>query len=123
MHDIRAIRANAAALDAALARRGLRSASSEILAGDTRRRALQTALQEKQARRNALSREIGVGKRAGTDTGSLETEATALRSEMEALETEAAEADLAITRLLEVLPNTLDPEVPDGSDDSANVEL
>ena len=63
MHDIRAIRANAAAFDAALARRGLPSASAEILARDTQRRAAQTALQEKQARRNALSREIGQGKR------------------------------------------------------------
>ena len=56
MHDIRAIRANASAFDAALARRGLPSASAEILARDAERRAAQTALQEKQARRNALSR-------------------------------------------------------------------
>ena len=58
MHDIRAIRANASAFDAALARRGLPSASAEILARDAERRAAQTALQERQARRNALSREI-----------------------------------------------------------------
>ena len=72
MHDIRAIRANAAAFDAALARRGLSSASAEILARDTERRAAQTALQEKQARRNALAREIGQGKRTGADTSALE---------------------------------------------------
>src|SRR5580700_1776584 len=123
MHDIRAIRANAAAFDAALARRGLSSASAEILARDTERRSAQTALQEKQARRNALAREIGQGKRTGADTSALETEATALRSEMEALEKQAAETETAITRLLEVLPNTLDPDVPDGLDEAANVVL
>ena len=62
MHDIRAIRANATAFDAALARRGLPSASPELLARDAERRAARTALQEKQTRRNALSREIGQGK-------------------------------------------------------------
>src|SRR5580704_15713357 len=121
MHDIRAIRANAAAFDAALAQRGLPSASANILARDAERRAAQTALQERQTRRNALSREIGQGRRTGTDTAAQEAEATALRDEMEALEQQAAAADEAITRLLEVLPNTLDPDVPDGADESANV--
>src|SRR5471030_1226417 len=102
MHDIRAIRANAPAFDAALARRGLPSASAEILARDAERRAAQTALQEKQARRNALSREIGQGKRTGADTAALEAEATGLRTDMEALENQAATADAAIPHLLEV---------------------
>ncbi|MBN8897266.1 MAG: serine--tRNA ligase, partial [Rhodospirillales bacterium] len=59
MHDIRAIRADAAAFDAALGRRGLSPASPQILALDGERRAALTALQEKQARRNALAREVG----------------------------------------------------------------
>jgi seryl-tRNA synthetase len=108
MHDIRAIRANASAFDAALARRGMPSASEEILARDAERRAAQTALQEKQARRNTLSREIGQGKRTGADTATREAEATALRVEMDALEKQAAAADEVIPRLLEVLPNVLD---------------
>ena len=120
MHDIRAIRADAAAFDAALAKRGLPPASSDILARDAERRTAQTALQERQARRNALSREIGLGKRAGADTAALEAEATTLRGEMEALERQAADADAAIPRMLEGLPNTLDADVPDGADEAAN---
>ncbi len=123
MHDIRAIRANAAAFDAALARRGLAPVADEVLARDGERRAAQTALQEKQARRNALSKEIGQGKRTGTDTAALEAEAIGLRDEMDALEKVAAAADEAIPRLLEVLPNILDPEVPEGRDETANVVL
>lgn len=121
MHDIRAIRSDPAGFDAALARRGVAAMSSEILALDAQRRAELTTLQEKQARRNALSREIGQGKRSGADTSGLEAEATALRGDMEGLEKQAASQDETIRRILESLPNTLDPDVPDGPDETANV--
>jgi seryl-tRNA synthetase len=123
MHDIRAIRTDPAAFDAALIRRGMQPVSSDILARDTERRAAQTTLQERQARRNALAREIGQGKRAGADTTALEAEATSLRAEMEGLERHAAEHDAAIKAALESLPNILDPEVPDGADETANQVL
>jgi seryl-tRNA synthetase len=123
MHDIRAIRADPAAFDTAMARRGLPPASPEILALDTERRAVLTALQDKQARRNALSKEVGQQKRAGADTAALEAEAIALRGEMEGLEARAAELDAATRRILESLPNILDPDVPDGADETANVVL
>jgi seryl-tRNA synthetase len=121
MHDIRAIRADPAAFDAALARRLLPPASPEILALDTERRAALTSLQEQQARRNVLSREIGQQKRAGGDTAALEAEAIALRRDMEGLERRTAEQDEAIKRILEALPNILDSDVPDGPDETANV--
>jgi seryl-tRNA synthetase len=121
MHDIRAIRSDPAGFDAALARRGLAPASPELLAQDAERRAVLTALQEQQARRNALSREVGQGRRTGADTSALEAEATALRDDTEALEKRAAALDEAIRRVLEGLPNLLDPDVPDGPDETANV--
>jgi seryl-tRNA synthetase len=117
MHDIRAIRADPAAFDAALARRRLPAVASDVLAQDSERRAAQTALQEKQARRNQLAKEIGQGRRAGADTMAQEAEATALRGEMEALEGRAGELAKAVQTALEVLPNTLDPDVPDGPDE------
>ena len=123
MHDIRAIRQDAAAFDAALIRRGMTAMSSDILARDTDRRSAQTTLQDKQARRNALAREIGQGKRTGVDTSALETEATTLRAEMEGLEKRAADLDAAIRSILESLPNILDAAVPDGPDETANGEL
>jgi len=123
MHDIRAVRADPAGFDAALARRGMAGVSAEILATDVERRAELTSLQEKQARRNALAREIGQGKRTGADTSALEAEATALRNEMEALEKQAAGLDEAIKRILEGLPNVLDADVPDGPDETANLVL
>ena len=123
MHDIRAVRADPAAFDAAMAKRGLPPQAEAALAEDARRRAAQTALEVRQVRRNALAREIGQLKRNGADTAALEREATALRGEMEGLEAEAAAAERAQTALLEALPNALDPEVPDGPDEAANVVL
>jgi len=123
VHDIRAVRADPDGFDRDLTRRGQDPRAAELLALDERRRAAQSALQEKQARRNALSKEIGQAKRAGADTAALEAEAVALREAMAALEAEAADADTAIRAVLEVLPNRLDPDVPDGKDETQNVVL
>jgi seryl-tRNA synthetase len=123
MHDIRAIRAEPAAFDAALARRGLAPVSEAVLAMDTERRAALSAQQEHQARRNALAKEIGQAKRTGSDTATLEAEATRLRDEMAALEQTAAALDASMRARLEVLPNMLDPDVPDGADETSNVVL
>ena len=121
MHDLRALRADPDGFDAALARRGLPAASPQVLKQDEARRACLTRLQELQSRRNALSREIGQAKRGGTETAELEAEAIGLRNGMESLEREAAETEQAIGRRLAELPNRLDPEVPDGADETANV--
>jgi seryl-tRNA synthetase len=123
MHDVRAIRADAAGFDAALARRGLPPAAAGLLAQDEARRAALSAVQEKQARRNALAREIGQARKAGGDGAALEAEALALREEIAALEAEAEAAEARLTHALERLPNRLDPAVPDGPDESANVVL
>jgi seryl-tRNA synthetase len=123
MHDIRTVRANPEAFDAGLARRGAAPASASLLERDAARRAAQTALQDHQSRRNALAREIGQGKRSGADTAAQEAEATRLRDEMAGLEAEVATLDAAIKATLESLPNLADADVPDGPDESANVEL
>ena len=123
MHDLRAIRAEPAAFDAAMARRGLGPVTPELLAEDAERRAALAAAQATQARRNALAREIGQGKRAGADTAALEAEATTLRAATEAQESRAAALDAAVRARLETLPNILDAAVPDGADERANLVL
>jgi seryl-tRNA synthetase len=123
VHDIRTIRADPAAFDTALRRRFMDPVADAILERDAVRRGAQTALQEKQARRNALSKQVGEGRRRGEDTSPLESEATTLRGEMEALETRAAALDAEIKAILEALPNVLDADVPDGPDESANIVL
>src|ERR1700675_779106 len=67
MHDIKSIRDNPAAFDAALKRRGLAPLSASLLAIDERRRAAIMASEQAQARRNAASKEIGEANKARDD--------------------------------------------------------
>ena len=123
MHDLRALRADPAAFDADLARRGLPPASPALLSLDGARRAALTALQERQSHRNGLARQIGQAKRSGDDSAALEAEAVALRGEIDRLDREATQLDGEIRGLLAELPNRLDAGVPDGTDESANVVI
>jgi seryl-tRNA synthetase len=124
MHDIRAVRSDPAGFDAALARRGLAPVSSEILALDAQRRSIVSESQKRQADKNASSKRIGELIRAGrTD------EAAELRANIEQAYDEAEDRDAIrtldkqIADFLSGLPNILDPDVPDGPDESANIVL
>jgi seryl-tRNA synthetase len=123
MHDIRAIRDDPAAFDAALARRGLAPLASSVLALDGERRAALTAQQELQAKRNAIAKDVAQGRRQGADTAPLEVESAALRDQMAALDARAAALNGSVTAVLEAVPNLLDPGVPDGADETANLVL
>ncbi|MDP3907900.1 serine--tRNA ligase [Novosphingobium sp.] len=125
MHDIRQIRDNPAAFDAALARRGVEPVSAEILALDTRRRAVATQMQEAQSRRNDASKAIGAAMARGDkdEAERLKAEVAALKDTLPALE--ADDRDL-LARLNDELarhPNLPDAAVPDGADESENVEV
>ena len=121
MLDIRDLRADAGAFDTALGRRGLPPVAAELLPLDLRRREALTGAQSLQARRNALSREVGQGRRQGLDTSALEAESSAIRDEMERLEREAETVDHTLRERMASLPNALDAMVPDGADERANI--
>jgi seryl-tRNA synthetase len=123
MHDIKLIRADPAGFDAAMARRGLGPQAEAIVALDAERRAATAAQQEAQARRNAIAKEVGQGRRTGADTSALEAEAAALRERMESLDRTSAALDEQLHTVLARLPSRLDADVPDGSDETGNVEL
>ncbi|MFT8730534.1 MAG: serine--tRNA ligase [Acetobacter fabarum] len=121
MHDIRALRADPTAFDADLARRGTAPVSAQLLAWDEEKRQAQTLLQDKQTRSKTLAREIGTLKRTGGDTAGLEAEGASLRADMEGLKEKVDTLGNQTTNLLATLPNRLDPSVPDGPDETANV--
>lgn len=123
MHDIRQIRDNPDAFDAALARRRLPPVAAGIVAMDAERRAALTTLGERQAQRNAITKQVGQLRRTGADAGELEAQAAALRDDMTALETRAAALQADVDARLGALPNILDPDVPDGADETANVQV
>ncbi|KXV21448.1 serine--tRNA ligase [Gluconobacter japonicus] len=121
MHDLKALRADPAAFDAALERRGLSPVGQKIVSEDEERRAALAALQEAQATRKTLAKEIGQGKRTGADTSALEAQAVELRDRIVGLEERAAIIEKSIDDVLASLPNQLDPSVPDGKSEDDNV--
>ena len=88
MHDIKWIRDNPAAFDAALKRRGLEPLSASLLAIDEERRAAILKSEQAQARRNAASKEIGDAKKAKDDAraATLMAEVAELKTTMPQLE-------------------------------------
>src|SRR3954468_14164414 len=102
MHDIRQIRDNPDAFDAALKRRGLAPLSSSLLAIDEHRRTAILASEQAQARRNAASKEIGEAKKAKDDAraAKLMAEVTELKTTMPQLELAAKTADEELAKEL-----------------------
>ncbi|WP_066795899.1 serine--tRNA ligase [Sphingomonas soli] len=120
MHDIRFIRENPAAFDAGLAKRGLEPRSTELLALDEKRRALQTELQTTLARRNEASKAIGAAKARRDDPTDLMAEVAALKERMPAIEAEEKELGGQLATALAGIPNLPLADVPQGADEEDN---
>jgi len=123
MHDIRFIRDNPQAFDAGLRKRNLAPLSADLLDIDRRRRAAITESESAQARRKALSRQVGIAKGKGEPADALMAEVAEIDAGLKAGEAEARRLDEELTRRLEVLPNLPFDEVPDGADETGNVEV
>ena len=125
MHDIRAIRENPAAFDAALARRGLAALSPQILALDNDRRAKILAAETAQAAQNAASKEVGAAKARGDDAEfeRLRALVAEKKAEVAKLTEEANAEDVALRDMLMGIPNLPLSEVPQGADENDNVEI
>ncbi len=124
MHDIKSIRDNPEAFDAALKRRGLGALSGRLLVIDETRRGAIHAFEQAQARRNAASKEIGEAKKAKDEAraSSLMAEVADLKVAMPQLEDKAKAADTELQQELAQIPNLPLDEVPTGKDEHDNVE-
>ena len=123
MLDLKWIRENPEALDAALARRKAEPLSAAILEQDEKHRALQTELQTAQARRNEAAKEIGKAKAAGEEADALIKEVLELKSSVQHMEGQERELAAEMEILLAGIPNILKDDVPDGEDEDQNVEI
>jgi seryl-tRNA synthetase len=121
--DLKWLRDQPEALDRALERRGLPPLAAELSERDAALRALQTELQQAQARRNALSKEIGRLRAAGTDPAQAMAEVGALKQQIQSGEDRLRELAADLEALLATVPNVLAPEVPDGTDENDNLLL
>ena len=128
MHDIKAIRDEPERYVRGWSARGLSGSAElvgQLLTQDAALRATQTALQDAQARRNELSKQIGMAKGRKDDA-----EAERLMAEVDALKDQIAQrfelegkTGSELKRTLEALPNIAADDVPVGPDEEANVEL
>jgi seryl-tRNA synthetase len=127
MHDIRAIRDNSDAFAQGLKRRGLDGAAiaRDILERDKALRELLTRLQTQQARRNEASKLIGQAKQKKDEAQakSLMDEVAGLKDAIQKGEGEQRELELGLRDTLAVIPNIPAADVPDGTDESANVPV
>ena len=125
MHDIRAIRDNPQAFDAALARRGDAPMSSELLALDEARRAKILAAETAQAEQNKAAKAIGAAKAKDDEAAfeRLRAEVSEKKSEVAAMQAEAKALDAQLTDMLARIPNLPAEDVPEGADETDNVEV
>lgn len=125
MHDLKYIRDNSEAFDAALARRGAASVAAKILVLDEARRALLTEMQNALARRNDASKAIGaaMGKGDTATAEALKAEVAKLKDSLPQLEDQERAAGAELDALLAGLPNLPADDAPDGADENDNVEI
>ncbi|AXX97541.1 serine--tRNA ligase [Profundibacter amoris] len=125
MHDIKIIRKNPAAFDAAMARRGLSGISKAVLAIDSERRAAIAKAEAALTERNAASKQVGAAKASGDEAEFERLRALVgeKKAEIAALEDEAKAKDAELRDMLMGLPNLPDNNVPDGADEDDNVEI
>lgn len=125
MHDIKFIRENPAAFDAGLARRGVEPLSAAILSLDAERRAVATRMQEAQSRRNDASKLIGaaMGRGDKDEAERLKAEVATLKDTLPALEAQERELTQRLNDELARHPNLPHDSVPDGEDETQNVEV
>ncbi|MCB9989418.1 MAG: serine--tRNA ligase [Rhodospirillales bacterium] len=123
MHDLRAIRENPKAFDDNWGRRGLEPQTPRILELDEERRSVQTEMQDLQQQRNEKSKEIGKIKSQGGDAQAIMDEVSAIKESVTAMEERERTLAEELNQHLSALPNLLGDDVPDGPDESANVEV
>jgi seryl-tRNA synthetase len=123
MLDIKWIRDNAAALDAALSKRGAEAQSATLIALDETRRAIVQKAQEMQSRRNAASKEIGaaMGQKNMELAEKLKAEVAAIKLDLPAAEEEERRISAELNDALSRIPNIPLADVPVGKDENDNV--
>jgi seryl-tRNA synthetase len=123
MLDIQLLRSQIDVVAARLASRGLQLDSAAFQALEDERKQLQTRTQELQARRNALSKQIGMLKGKGEDVAPVMAEVAQLGDELRACEQALPGLLERINDFVARLPNLPHESVPVGEDESGNVEV
>ena len=125
MHDINKIRENPFEFDNELQRRYHEPVAKEVLKIDTERRMKILESEKALAKKNAISKQV---KQAKLDNNTvlfedLRKTMGQTKSSIAKLDLEAKEADVRLKQFLLTVPNTPDADIPDGKNESDNLEL
>ena len=123
MLDINLFRQNLDAVAVALAKRGVTLDTATFERLENERKAIQTQTQELQAKRNALSRQIGIAKGKGEDAAALMAEVGGLGEALSGMENVLAGLQVQLREFLLNLPNLTHETTPVGKSEADNVEV
>jgi len=125
MLDLKAIRSEPERFKAALSRRGAAEQVDELVALDARRRQLLPEVENAQAERKTLSKQIGERKQAGEEAEAERLMATVqgLKETIETGKEELEKVEAKLDELALTLPNLPDPDAPEGMTEDDAVVL
>ena len=123
MIDPKLLRNNIEAVNAALAKRGIQLNVQEWADLEVRRKDLQSKAENLQAERNAGAKQVGQIKKSGGDASEIMARMAAIGDEIKAAEVALAELQTELEQKSLAIPNLPDESVPEGKDESDNVEI
>ena len=123
MLDIQLLRTQPDVVAAALARRGAAIDLAPFEALEAQRKQVQTQTQDLQAKRNTLSKQIGMLKGKGEDASAVLAEVAGLGDELKANEDKLAVLLAELDAFVARIPNLPHESVPAGRDEAGNVEI
>ena len=123
MNDLKWIRENPDIFDSKLQARSLAPESEAILKLDAELRDTTTRLQQMQARRNAIAKEIALLKRNKEDSSAQEEESVKIKEAMEDLENRENNLKINIKSVMSRIPNCIADDVPLGKSEEENIEI
>jgi seryl-tRNA synthetase len=121
--DIKLLRSDPDAVARNLARRGFSLDVSALKALDERRKQAQIESDRLRAERNAHAKAVGIAKGKGEDIAPLIARGEQMTKDLAGVDQQLADIQVELDRWLLGLPNLLHESVPDGRDETANVEV
>ncbi|MCS6945649.1 MAG: serine--tRNA ligase [Sutterellaceae bacterium] len=123
MIDIAWLRKDLAAVTARLRTRGFEFDTAAFEALEAERKSVQVQTEQLQAKKNALSKQIGQMRARGEDAAALMAEAARIPDALKALEAQLADVQARLQKLLLGVPNVPHASVPVGRSAEDNIEV
>lgn len=123
MLDLKFVRSNPDLIRQTLINKGVDVDLDRILALDVERRQILAEVEQLKARRNEVSKQVGVLKKQGQDASQIIAEMGSIGDRIKELDDKGREVETELHNLMLTLPNVPAPEVPVGKDDNDNVEV